>query len=290
MLLIICYFIVNILILAILLLYIAGFSTLFVSHNWLSLMSVEDIIIIALVMEILIVAVGASNFGAYMFKLYNHVRKPTKEELAKIEPLIAAVATQYNQILNTNCSKGNLILNISDSRFPSIYVYRQQHLVITTGLLMLTNDDELKALIANQFGHAKQYNGVYTLVKIFASLPLILSTWFFRFICSISNSFAKFNKLLLIAATILSLFFLPIALFGEFTRRFLFAIDTLLHKKRVYSADGFASRLGYKNDLISALNKLALLDEKSDNVLQYLLIKSPSAKLRIINLESNPYL
>jgi Zn-dependent protease with chaperone function len=249
-------------------------------------MSVEDIIITALVLESMIVAIGTSKAGAYILKLYKHVRKPTIEESARIEPLITAVAIQYNRILNTSYTTEYLLLNLSDSKFPSIYIYGQQYLVITTGLLMLISDGELKALIANQLGHAKQYDGVYALLKIFASMPLILSTWLFRFIRLVFNSFAKLNKLLLIAGIILSLILLPITLFGEIIRRVLLAIDVLFHKKCVYRADEFADQLGYKNDLISALNKLALLDEESGNIFQYLFVKPPNAKLRIAKLQS----
>ena len=286
MLIIICYFIINIIILAFMLIYIACGSTFLISKNWLSLMSVEDMIIVAVLLESIITAIGASGVGVYLLRRYDHVRQSTNQELVRIEPLIAAVVAKYNTLLNTHYNRDSFILNISDSKYPNTYVYGQKYLIITTGLLAIMSDDELKALLTNQFGHIRHYDGTYVTVKIFTNIPLILSTWLFRLLRSIFSSLAKFNQLLLICSVICGLILLPIALLSEFARRVLLVVDTLISKQRVYRADSFASQLGYKNDLISALNKLALVEGKADNIFQYLFASKPSSKLRITKLQS----
>ena len=288
--LIIIYFILNSIILSLLLLYTAGLSTILVRENWIGILSVEEIILFAITLELLIMGLGASNLGAYLLKLFNHSRKPTNAESSRINSLIQMVVAKHNQKLNTNYTNNQFIVNISDSLSPNIYVYGRQYIVFTTGLVTLVNDEELKAIIASELGHIWYHDATADTIKVFASCPIILSNWLFKFVRSITNSASGLNKLALIAGIVMSIIFLPIVLFGELIRRVLLAIDTLLNKNRVYRADNFASKLGYKDGLISILNKLALLNIKSDNIFHYLFTSRPSSKQRITKLESKTHL
>lgn len=206
------------------------------------------IIFLTFVGYLILISFVCSNIIEYILRYANGVRKiATHTEKERIVPLFKEV---YTKAFRNNKGIGRKIKPyIVDSMEVNAFIVGRNTLVITRGALETFNDEELKGIIAHEFGHLKNHDGQIALLLQFCSNILL---WIFIIISFIFRFFER-----LFENNILGDLFGIIRQIFEFVVKAVVFVFTLLvsggSRHTEYKADMYAKKIGYGEQLKNAL-------------------------------------
>ncbi len=237
------------------------------------------------IIQILLIFFFCSDFIECILRKCENVRRvATKTEKERLYSLFQEV---YQKALSENSLIGKDVrLYIVDSMEINAFVIGRNTLAITRGALKMLNDDELKGIMAHEFGHLSNFDGVITILINFCTIIYLCAFVITSFILSYLQSVLNGKWLGLIGelcGIINTLIKLPVIIIYH---AFLLIISGGSRKSE-YRADYYACKLGYQEQLKSALYKLynMQISDKKRTLIENLERNHPILAYRIERLE-----
>ncbi len=208
-------------------------------------------ILFQFIMQAFFILFCCSNFVERILRKCESVRRvATKTEKERLYSLFQEV---YQKALSENSLIGKDVrLYIVDSMEINAFIIGRNTLVLTRGALKMLNDDELKGIMAHEFGHLSNFDGVITILINFCTTIYLL---FFAIINVLLTYLEReFNNTLFssLCGIVNQIIQLPV--------KILYLISILFisggSRKSEYRADYYACKLGYQEQLKRALYKL----------------------------------
>lgn len=211
--------------------------------------------LLVLVFYAISITIALSGLGEVILRLIEGVRPLcTREEIELLQQIFDEV---YSQALDQNPKLNqNIKVYMTDSMCPNAFALGRKTIAVTKGALETFTPDELKGILAHEFGHISHGHTKALLLSVVGNL-------FFTFLIFISKAFLFIAELISALFTnggayIFSLIFvwltrlcfdLSIIIFMGLGQIIL-AINS---RSNEYQADSFACTIGYGEELTSAL-------------------------------------
>lgn len=258
------------------------------TSKYLSIATIKPILCFILMFGTLLcylvfIAIVSSNIAESILRYASSVRKiATNTEKERLIPLFKEV---YTQAFRNNKHIGRKIKPyIVDSMEVNAFIIGRNTLVVTRGAIETFNDEELKGVMAHEFGHINHYDGQITLLVTFCTTIFL---WAF---IAVSFVFRLLEKLF--ENNIIGDIFGIVRQVFELVVKFVLFIWTLIisggSRRKEYKADMYAKSIGYGEQLKSALYVLydmEISDKKG--LMQNLKRTHPILAYRIEKLEDN---
>lgn len=239
-------------------------------------------ILIKFLMQTFFILFCCSDFVERILQKCESVRRvATKTEKERLYPLFQEI---YQKTFEENSLIGkNVRLYIVDSMEVNAFIIGRNTLAITRGALKMLNDNELKGIIAHEFGHLSNFDGVTAILINFCTTIYLL---FFAVINVLLNYLEReFNDTLFssLCGIVNQIIQLPV--------KIVYLVFVLLisggSRKKEYKADTYACRLGYQEELKSALYKLynIQVSDRKKGLIENLERTHPVLAYRIERLE-----
>lgn len=245
--------------------------------------------------------VAFSIVGEYILRFLMNVRRPmTKKEKQYLIPIFMEV---YNKVISKrrrkftrngyNISK-NIGIYISDSMSINAYCFGSRTIVVTKGAINTFDEEQLKGIIAHEFGHIvhgntkallfnKIGNGIFSLVFLPIALIFKLTEKGIKFIDTDNNRLKRINPTLFIFSIIKMIFNTLQSCVNIISSIILSANSRYCE----YLADYYASCIGYGEELTEALYLISELSfSKEQSIDKRLLQIHPIISKRIEKLEN----
>lgn len=182
-----------------------------------------------------------------IFKWFYKLRLPIRDERTRVQPLVDAVCQKACM------DPDRFKLYICSDQFPNAYALGINIIAVSRGLLKVSNDDEIKAILAHEIAHHK--NGDCIATRIYITVSLLGQ------FCLLT---ARFVKNLIPNIFLLKVLCFPVFLvltINIYILEFLLFIPLLIAKIagsrfQEYDADRFAAQLGYGQELYDFLYKI----------------------------------
>lgn len=194
------------------------------------------------------IAFVSSNIAEGILRYANGVRKvATGTEKERLIPLFKEV---YSKSLHKNKMIGKHIkLYIVDSIEVNAFIIGRNTLAVTRGAIETFSDEELKGIIAHEFGHLNNFDGQITLLVTFCTTIVLWAFIAVSFIFKLLEKLFENNFLGDILGIARQIF--------ELVVKFVLFVWTLVisggSRKKEYKADMYAKKIGYGEQLKSAL-------------------------------------
>lgn len=241
-------------------------------------------IIFKFVTQIFIMFFFCSDFVERILRKCESVRRvATNTEKERLYPLFKEV---YQKAIAENILIGkNVKLYIVDSMEVNAFIIGRNTLTITRGALKMLTNEEIKGLMAHEFGHLSNYDGVTAILINFCTtiylLTFIITSFILTFLENLFINELKFiseicgviNLVIQLPIKVVYLIFILIVSGGS--------------RKTEYKADTYACRLGYQEELKSALYKLynMQISDRKKGLIENLQRSHPVLAYRIERLE-----
>lgn len=179
--------------------------------------------------------IACTPLAEMIWRSFNGVRAvATQKEKDRLLPIFEEV---YKVALeNDKYLYKNIKLFIKDTMDINAFAFGKQTLTITKGSINLLNDEQLKGLMAHEFGHFSHYD---TVVLLFSSTINLLMESFLRFVCWVTKPIGFLHNIIM-----------------GFRNSLVFIGDLILmsvSRENEYLADSFADECGYSENLINVL-------------------------------------
>lgn len=239
-------------------------------------------ILFQFIMQAFFILFCCSNFVERILRKCESVRRvATKTEKERLYSLFQEV---YQKALSENSLIGKDVrLYIVDSMEINAFIIGRNTLVLTRGALKMLNDDELKGIMAHEFGHLSNFDGVITILIDFCSTIYL---WFFM---ALSFLFTYLEKEL--NGSLLADIFGIINQLIQLPVKIIYLVSQLIisggSRKAEYRADTYACKLGYQEQLKRALYKLynIQVSDRKRGLIENLERTHPMLAYRIERLE-----
>ena len=207
--------------------------------------------------------IAITPLSEWLWRVFQRVRPlATSREKERLQPIFDEVYEEALKI-DKNLFK-NIRLFIKDSMDLNAFAYGKGTLILMRGSVEMLDDDDLKGIIAHEFGHFSNYD---TVALLFAKVSNMLMLLFMKCI----NWITRLLLFVLsgqdpLVGTIVKIFYYPIL----WAYKTLILIGDLVlmrvSRKHEYYADQFAVKCGYGDSLLSALyqlNEIAMNEPRS---------------------------
>lgn len=245
--------------------------------------------------------VAFSIVGEYILRFLMNVRRPmTKKEKEYLIPIFMDV---YNRVLSKrrrkftrngyNISK-NIGIYISDSMSINAYCFGSRTIVVTKGAINAFSEEQLKGIIAHEFGHIvhgntkallfnKIGNGIFSLAFLPIALIFRLTEKGIKFIDTDNNRLKRINPTLFIFS-IMKIIFNTLQSCVNLISGIILSANSRYCE---YLADYYAKRIGYGEELTEALYLICDLSFSTEQSIDRRLFQShPLLAKRIERLEN----
>jgi len=236
--------------------------------------------IIMAILYFIIINIALSDFIEKLMRIIEDCRRvATNTEKERLLLLFNEVYEETQKASN-HISK-DIELYIVDEMSINAFALGRNTIAITRGLMQTMNDNELKGILAHEFGHmANGDTQVNMLIMIGTTIYLwgflVIRVIFKRLEAMSSDATGSIMTFIrkLIEISMQCLLFIAAAIIGSNGR------------KKEYSADLFACRLGYSQELLSALYKLYDMQvSDKQNLIEQIKVTHPKIAYRIEQLE-----
>jgi Zn-dependent protease with chaperone function len=225
--------------------------------------------------------------GEGLFRFINGCRRPTHAEEDKLRPVFEVVCK------SAGADPNSYGLFVSDDKFPNAFAMGWRTVCVTRSLLMNFPDHALAGILAHEMGHHAKRDALCSIIfymitivgqilmwggwvvsRILAFLPRVAGREGSR-----EREYAGIFTIFSWMATLLLWFFqlfvwVPIFIGSCFGSR-----------QKEYRADLYAARIGYRDELLSALNVLLDVDGHPSGFMGILYRTHPKTGERIRRLE-----
>ncbi len=260
--------------------------------------SLEDWIVFVLSFAIYLISIviALSPVGEALMRWQNGCKKITDSEiLARIEPL-------FNEVFE-NASRNNPELNqkidiyICDEEEPNAFAAGRKTICITKGLLELS-DDEIKGIIAHEFGHIEHKDTDVILIVTVGNMLVTTILTVIGFIVRVFNMIVAFFASIAMSERGAFVTGFLTSKFNAFVSLLFGAIAWLWTKLGViicirsarnqeYEADAYAYEIGFGKQLIRSLSRFAATEPKNKKSIWAMLSAThPENSLRIEKLNA----
>ncbi len=239
--------------------------------------------VITLVVYAVSIAFALSPVAESLWRSVSGARTlATEVERNRLLPLFDEV---YEEALNANPNLSkNISLYIQEDMDINAFAFGRATLVLTRGCVELLSDDCLKGLMAHEFGHFSHFDTVMILVSavgnIFMSLLMKLIYGVARLLLFIVR-----NKDAIYTVVFKGAYYVVMGIY----KAILFIGDLILmsvSRAHEYMADAFASRCGYRRELLEALYQIHQVSIQSpEGIIEQLRSTHPPLPQRIRQLE-----
>lgn len=230
-----------------------------------------------------------SPIGEKFYRLTSGIRPlALKEEIELIQPIFDEV---YEDAKNQDEHiSENIQLYIEDTMEVNACAIGRTTVAVTKGAMQFMNTEELKGLFAHELGHMAHGDTKALLLTCIGNgvfnIFLIIGRWVLQVTQRLSYAFNNGPIFLIswLIGKIIELFIFVFLLVGDIL---------LMHSSRrsEYLADGYASSLGYGNQLKEALIKLQNVSTTGKrSVMDLLKATHPTLISRIIRLEKTEHI
>lgn len=253
---------------------------------WVILGMTQEALIFTVVAYAVSIVIALSPVGEWLLCILQDTRKiVTSQDKNYLEPIFNEVYEQVKE--RTPSISDNVSLRIVNAMYINAFAMGKHTIAITRGAMATMTEDELKGVIAHEFGHIVNGDTKALLIKVVGNMIFSLMVFCLKLVLS------GFRLLLGIFTQNQAIDFfigglrlmLDIAVIV-----FMFAGDIILSiNSRVgeYLADEYASMAGYNGELTQALYLLQKMDMGGDIKLTDKIRSShPNLEKRIARLEN----
>lgn len=253
----------------------------FTNTNAFKILSAIFSIVLTAIIYYLSLISSLTKFGEWILRkklrAKEIVRKRDKERLYPI----------YNEVyervaaIHPEVSK-NIKLFITYDNTPNACAAGQNTIIVTTGLLSL-NDEQIKGILAHEFGHIVNKDTTLLLLTnvgnlLFTIYTIIIGIFTAIFIATDEEGDGT-------AIIGIAIRFIMVGIFQSILNAvYLLALKS--SRDNEYEADRFAAKLGYGDELIEALDIIAG-ENYSKGIMETLASTHPETNLRIANIEDS---
>jgi Zn-dependent protease with chaperone function/archaellum component FlaF (FlaF/FlaG flagellin family) len=273
-----------------------GLSALFIAILKLPINMVTEAIF--LLLPYIIVAtlsfIGFTPLATPFISFFMGGRNAIGRETNRLNPIISDVLVRCNDKFNTTYKLEQIKLKMVDNKTLNAYALGHNVLGVNQGTLDILNDDELSAILAHEVAHLYYRDSSFSISLIFASFMVRVIMAILTVITIISTAIGSVaNPKSESGAVVKVLMFVPLIIFCYFyalnwigNKLFIY-LNMKISRKAEYRADAFASSLGYKDSLVSALEKIHASEVVDDSFFGKLNASHPATMLRIGAIEDN---
>ena len=233
---------------------------------------------------------GYTKFASSIMALFLKGRIMISRENEKLEPLFQNVIDKTNHRYNTNYTLKDFNIKVSDNKVIDTMSLGYNNIIINRGALEKLTNHQLRAVLAGQMGHMYYRDSVRNSAMMFSSLGSRIIIWLYGIYLTIAtfmktNFNGKNSRFLAFAMCIPLILFLPVIILNYLGSRLFKLLSQKLNRESTYRADTFTSSIGYKADLISALEVLDSTTIYDNSLKARLMATKPSVMSRIGALE-----
>jgi len=232
------------------------------------------------------IAIALSPVGEFILRVLQGASPiETEQDRNYLMPLFEEV---YQEALEKTPSiSKNIKLYVSEEKIINGYAMGRNTIVLTRGAISAFHKEELKGILAHEFGHMANGDTKATLLTIIGNSIFSIFILLFKLITRVLMFFIGFITDNRLATSVTS--FIVLLLFDYSVLAFMFVGNVILSLNSRYSeflADGFAFQIGYGEQLkrgLYLLNKLDMGGKRSFR--EWLMASHPHTPARIQRLE-----
>ena len=244
----------------------------------------------AFVISAVLAIIGYTRFATFVISIFIPGRKMVGREKARIDPLFTDVITNNNKKYGTSYRLEDFRIKISDEKIVNALALGYNTIIINRGALDAFNDEQLRAILAHEMGHLFYRDSVRSIALIFSSSATRVVMWFYSLYVVIASMFTKNAKgemggAAALASWIPIIIFLPVLCINWVGTRVFNLLNMAMSRGAEYRADAFAASLGYKADMISALEVMDSVSVTDNSFIAKLVVTHPAPMQRIGALE-----
>lgn len=252
---------------------------------WLILGANWDSFVLVFILYGISIMMALSPLGEVLLRFVEKVRPiSTKEEKQYLIPLFEEVyenAKEKDTKLNNNIK-----LYIIDNMYVNAFAIGRKTIAVTMGAIQTFSQDELKGVIAHEFGHISNGdtkalllstigNGIFTILIFILRIIMLIADFIFSLM-----RYPVLNILTLLARF---LFDIGILLFSHISQ----IILSINSRKNELWADKFAFDIGFGEELVSSLYILQKISlPQNIKLIDRLRASHPNTAKRIEQLEN----
>jgi len=221
--------------------------------------------------------IALSPIGEIVLRLLENCREPqTDREKSYLLPIFEEVYKSAKEVM-PDINKG-IKIYIMDAMYVNAFAIGRRTIAVTKGALETFTEDELRGVLAHEFGHMYYGHTKALLLSLIGNLFFSIIVWFFRLVLHIMQVFTNVLSGVSIIALGFSFFTLIARILVEITS-FIFVnlsqiILALNSRSNEIQADKFAYDIGYGRELIFCMY---LLQKISMNAKMSLIAKAKSS-------------
>lgn len=233
-----------------------------------------------LLLQLGLIAVAVSPIGEAILRFIYGSKPLTKREAERIMPLFNAV---YQRVLEEHPDTNKAIkLYVENTMSVNAFAVGCRTITITRGAIETLSDDEIKGMLAHEFGHLAHGDTVLPLVFLVGNamfLALMVAVKIAQLFVVFLTAYAQALFLGRIVNLLVTLL-MTLALFV------VQALILVNQRKNEYLADKFAYEIGYGADLLGVLYAISQFQfEGKTTMLDRIKSSHPNTRNRINRLE-----
>ncbi|MCL2355354.1 MAG: M48 family metalloprotease [Oscillospiraceae bacterium] len=244
-------------------LYIAWFIMYFMIAWFIFGGGQDGLIFVSLVYGISL-TIALSPVGEILLRLLENCRHPhTEREKSYLLPIFEEVY-ESAKIVSPSLNN-NIKIYIMDAMYINAFAIGRRTIAVTRGALETFTEDELKGIIAHEFGHMNYGHTKALLLSVIGNMFFAVIVWFFRLILNIMQFFTNFFAYVSFISLGFAIVTFIIRIVVEVTSFLFINISQMIlainSRTNEIQADRFAYDIGYGRELISCmylLQKLSL--------------------------------
>jgi Zn-dependent protease with chaperone function len=236
--------------------------------------------------------IGYTQFATDIVGLFMSGRKMIGRERDKLAPLFREVIEKVNKEYGTNYRYEDLNIKVSDDKLVNAFALGYRNIRISRACFEAFTDGQLKAVLAHEMGHLFYRDSVRSIALIFSSFATRIVMWLYAvivvvqaFFAKIAAGFGEHGAMAAIVSFVPLLIFLPVVVFNWLGGKVFMLLNMVLSRKAEYRADMFAASLGFKADMIQALEVIDGVTVIDNSFLAKMMATHPAPMQRIGALE-----
>ncbi len=239
---------------------------------------------------------GTSKYATRLVNIFINNRAPIGRETEIIKPLLEEVIQKSNTLYHTEFDYQHLNVRVKDCTDLNAQAIGTNTIVITTGLINDNNDGQMVAVLAHELAHLYYKDSMKKAALVCANAGIALFNYLYTAYSYIARIITKnagaagniSGGILGFIVFLPTILFLPVII-CNWIGQILFTHSMLyLGRQYEHRADFFAVSLGYRDELISFLEKINQFTETDNSLIGKINATHPSPITRIGKIEDAP--
>jgi Zn-dependent protease with chaperone function len=265
--------------------FVVGADFLHIS-NWVAITA-------GYVVSALLTIIGYTRLGTLIVGVFMPGRTMIGRERQKLEPLLSDVINQTNSKYGTYYKLDDFKIRVTDDKVVNAFALGYNVITVNRGAFEAFTDEQLRAILAHEMGHLYYRDSVKRIALIFSSIATRVLMWAYAIYAAIvtalgvgaSKDRSGVFALMALCGFVLMMLFIPVVILNWLGSKLFNLLNLAMSRRSEYRADAFASSLGYKTDLVAALEVLDGLSISDNSFMGKITATHPSAMERIGALE-----